>query len=73
MKKTDLREKLLSTLPPIFSRQTASKAIGGLLAPRTLANLDSLGQGPERVQLGRRVGYERDNFVAWLLERTNPR
>jgi len=53
-------------LPPVFTRQTASQAIGGLMSPKTFSNLDALGQGPPRVHLGSKVGYERDSFLQWL-------
>lgn len=54
-------------LPPVFTRQVASKAIGGLMSPKTLSNLDSLGDGPPvKIKLGSKVGYERESFVEWL-------
>ena len=57
-------------LPPVFSRQTASQAVGGLISPKTLSNLDALNQGPPvKVQLGSRVGYERESFIEWLKTR----
>lgn len=66
----DLLHKLRQELPPVFTRQQASKLLGGLYAPGTLANFDSRGDGPpRRVRIGRRIGYERDAFLAWLGER----
>lgn len=57
-------------LPPVFSRRTASQAIGGLMSSKTLSNLDALRQGPPaRVRMGNRVGYERESFMKWLRER----
>ena len=56
-------------LPPVFTRRTASEAIGGLMSPKTFSNLDALGQGPPKVQLGSRVGYERESFLQWLRGR----
>ncbi len=57
-------------LPAIFSRQTASKGIGGLISAKTLSNLDSLGQGPERkIKIGTKVGYEKESFLKWLRGR----
>ena len=56
-------------LPPVFTRRTASEAIGGLMSPKTFSNLDALGQGPPKVQLGSRVGYERESFIRWLRVR----
>lgn len=58
-------------LPPVFTRQTASKTIGNLMSPKTFSNLDALGQGPPvRVHLGSRIGYERESFIEWLKTRT---
>lgn len=56
-------------LPPVFTRQTASKTIGGLISAKTLSNLDAMNQGPPKVHLGARVGYERESFVQWLKAR----
>ncbi len=57
-------------LPPVFTRQTASRAIGGLMSPKTLSNLDSLNQGPPvKVHIGNRIGYERESFIEWLKAR----
>lgn len=57
-------------LPPVFTRQAASQAIGGLMSPKTLSNLDALGQGPPvKVHIGSRTGYERESFILWLKER----
>lgn len=56
-------------LPPVFTRQTASQAIGGLMSPKTLSNLDALNQGPPKVHLGAKVGYERESFMKWLKGR----
>lgn len=60
---------LENELPPVFTRKTASAAIGGLMSPKTLANLDALRQGPPKVQLGAKVGYERESFLIWLQQR----
>lgn len=60
-------ENLKSELPPILYRNHPRfKELVGL-SPRTLANLDALGQGPpERVCLGRLVGYPRAALLGWL-------
>ena len=55
------------SLPPVFTRKTASEAIGGLISPKTMSNDDALGRGPtERVRVGNKVGYEKDSFLLWL-------
>lgn len=53
-------------LPPFLSRRSASAAIGGVLTPRTLANLDCTNNGPPRIRVGRKVVYETDKFFKWL-------
>lgn len=53
------------------ARSKVAEFSGGLLHHRTMANLDSLGQGPTgRVRLGRSVGYEKHALVDWMWSRT---
>lgn len=64
-----LFNKLRLALPPIFSRDEAAKHLGGILKAATLRNIDMLGKGPKiKVRIGRKVAYERDDFVAWLRQ-----
>ena len=43
---------------------------GGIVNPRTLANLDSLGKGPPgRVRIGRKIAYPVLQFTEWLTKR----
>ena len=61
--------QLESALPPVFTREEASRLTGGLFKPRTLTNIDYRGSGPEvRVRIGKKVGYERDSFIQWLRQ-----
>lgn len=53
----------------IVSRTEISKFSGGLLTSRTMANLDSLGEGPPRGRCGRKVFYPVDSLVVWLEAR----
>lgn len=56
--------------PALFPRSAVGRLTGGVLHPKTLANLDSAGKGPgKRWRVGRRVFYERDSFVEWLASR----
>lgn len=55
---------------PIVSRTEIAKFSGGLLTPRTLANLDSLNEGPPRGRCGRKVFYPTDELVIWLQARS---
>lgn len=55
---------------PIIDRKTASKLSGGLVSIKTLANLDSLGEGcPARVKMGKRCGYECRPYAIWYFGR----
>ena len=63
-------ERLEADLPPVFARAKVNELCGGIIAPGTLANLDSQGKGPTiRVRVGKHIGYERASFVRWLKER----
>lgn len=59
--------KLRQSLPPVFSRETAAKYLGGVLKAATLRNIDMLGRGPKSgVKIGKKIAYERDDFIDWL-------
>ncbi len=63
-KKSAIIEELYKGCPPVFSRNDAPAT-----HPRTLANKDSLGIGPEgRFSNGRKVFYLRDPFFEWLTK-----
>jgi hypothetical protein len=66
---SDLYADLEQTLPPIFARTEVPRLLGGLISAGRLANLDSLGQGPRMIKLGRKVGYIRADFIAWMRSR----
>ena len=66
----DYYEKLKESMSPMFGRIEAVRYLGGTLYVGRLANLDSLGQGPQgKVTVGRKVAYFRDPFIAWLRSR----
>ena len=57
---------------PIVCRDQRSldKATGGMIHPRTLANLDSQGLGPKgKFRVGRKVGYPASEFFSWFVNR----
>lgn len=63
-------EDLEDKLSPVVSRRQLSELLGGLLSPRTLANLDSQGKGPGyKIKIGRAVGYPKDVVMSWLKQR----
>ncbi len=64
-----LRDKWPSSY---VSRDKVGEFSGGILHPRTLANLDSLGQGPKgRIRVnGKKIAYPVDELVAWMQSRS---
>ena len=62
---------ILRELPPYVSRTFPRfRELTGY-SSRTLANLDSLGQGPEkRIMLGNTIAYEKESLIRWLEERS---
>lgn len=51
---------------PGFTRPEAKRFTGGLISPKTLANLHSLGSGPPFMRLRGRPYYQVETFVPWL-------
>lgn len=75
-----LSQKLIASWPsPIVARAEVGRFSGGLLHPRTMANLDAQGVGPGKIVVGGRVvagqvrggrvAYDRDALAAWLESR----
>jgi hypothetical protein len=58
-----LADKWTST---VVARGEVGNFSGGMVRPKYLANLDSKGEGPERIRIGRKIGYPVKSFVAWL-------
>lgn len=65
----DAFSELEQSLPAAFARTEVPKLLPGMISAGRLANLDSLGQGPRRIRLGRKVGYCRADFIGWMRER----
>ena len=63
-------KKLAQHLPPIFSRTEVRSLFGGIISPGYLANLDSRGEGPPSVRIGKKRAYPRDGFIEWLQARS---
>ena len=56
----------------VVARTEIEKFSGGLITPKSIANLDSLGKGIEgRIHVGRKVAYPIDELVGWLRDRAN--
>jgi len=61
---------LTEKLPPIIARNHVETLLGGVISSKTLANLDSLGEGPKRMKIGRKVAYLTEDLLEWLANRT---
>lgn len=69
----DFFKGLEESLPPVFTRKTASKMTGGMFTARTLSNLDAAGKGPtSKLRVGKNVIYEKHNFIDWLQDSIHP-
>jgi hypothetical protein len=69
-KSVDFTE-LEKALPPIVFRNWSRWRDVLPIAPRSVANEDSLGTGPrEKVMVGRVVGYPRAALIEWLRQRS---
>ena len=63
-------DALEKELPPVFTRNVASKCMGGLLSAKTMSNADAMGVGPSvRVRVGKKIAYERTSFMTWLRQK----
>lgn len=71
----DLVEKLVSGWgSPIVARRQAGRFSGGSISPRTLANLDCRGLGPEgRFMVGKNVVYPTESLARWIAEQVKER
>ena len=55
---------------PYVPRQLVDKFSGGILNPRTMANMDSKGLGPPKVRVGKMIVYPVDLLIEWMEERS---
>lgn len=67
----DIYDKLEAAWPaPIVARREVTRFSGGVLNPRSMANLDSLGEGPPKLKLGEKmVAYPTKELVEWMRNR----
>jgi hypothetical protein len=66
--------KMLDKWPSsVVAREEIGRFTGGMIRPGTLANLDSIGKGPEGRFFtgGRKVVYDAEQFVLWLDKRSS--
>ncbi len=60
---------LLSNLPPVIARKEVVRFLGGIVAPQTLSNADSSGEGPEDAfRVGNSVVYRTESLVRWIVD-----
>jgi len=56
---------------PVVARKSAREFSGGILSPKTMANEDSKGTGPEgRFLLMNQTVYPKESLCAWLKSRS---
>ena len=72
---TDIFDQMADKWPSaLVARTEIAKFTGGMLSPKYMANLDSLGCGPAgRVRIGRKVGYKLyglSGLMTWMRERS---
>jgi len=65
----DQLTELEKTLPPIFARTEVPRLFPGMISPGRLANLVKEGKAPRAISMGRKVGYTRGDFIAWMRSR----
>ena len=69
-KKIDLSKMADRWPSPILHRNKVGEFTGGLISGRTMANLDSRGEGIEdRFYVGNKTGYFVESFITWLENR----
>jgi len=55
---------------PFVARGEVPRFSGGSYKSKSMANMDSLGVGPPRLKIGRRVVYRARDLAAWLQARS---
>lgn len=66
----DLSDLVRSWPSPFVARKESDRFSGGTVSPKYMANLDSMGKGPQgRFRIGRQIVYPVSEFVRWLESR----
>jgi len=58
-------------LSPLVSRSHVGTFSGGLLTPKYMANIDSRGEGPPRIRVGRKIAYPTGDLARWIAARVS--
>ena len=66
MTQPDLKSLIDKWPSSMVARNKISEFTGGIISQGTMANLDSQGEGPPRLRVGRKVVYDVKSFVKWL-------
>jgi hypothetical protein len=65
-----LIQKMADNWPSeVVARTKIEEFTGGLITGKTMANLDSQGEGPPRVKCSRKTGYPKNPLCDWLRQR----
>jgi len=73
MDKQVLSEMLKKWESSVVCRGEIRRFSGGMVSPKTLANLDSQGEGPKGAfRYGSKVAYPVSEVVSWLETRSRP-
>ena len=65
--------KTIDEMPPAIARQEVEKYFGGAIKAKTLANMDSKGEGPKGAfKIGRTVMYPTKSLAEFLDSRMTP-
>jgi len=65
-------QKMEEEYPLIIFRSSVAQLTEGGINPRTLANLDSQGLGPDGMfYVGRKAAYFRANYIRWIRSRVH--
>lgn len=73
MNKEHFRKMLEKWESSVVCRGEIGRFSGGLVAPKSLANLDSQGKGPTGAfRVGSKVAYPVESVVSWLETRARP-
>jgi hypothetical protein len=68
--RADFSELAKTWKRPFVKRKDVGEFSGGILHPRTMANLDSKGEGPAgRIRLGGKVAYPVKSLISWMEKR----
>jgi len=70
--KKDIFQEMVDRWPSaVVARTEVENFTGGLISGKYISNLDSVGEGPVRVKMGRKVGYPVKELVQWLRSRSS--